>query len=139
MDHIRKNDCSQNTVKEVNPGQTRTNDQKVSGAHLVPSICSNTKFKSLLPTTELYKARTRKMRISQQERCCVPSRQRKATYVYSDSHPPLSLDLVSSNYCIFIALQNFVIDKKMAMEKIMKIDYKSFSLIGIKTSIKETL
>ncbi|GFW66069.1 histonelysine Nmethyltransferase SETMARlike [Trichonephila clavipes] len=60
-----------------------------------------------------------------QKRCCIPSGQRQATHVCSDSTETLgawlgsfnastySLDLAPSDYHLFLALQNFLNDKKL--------------------------
>ncbi|GFX70456.1 transposase [Trichonephila clavipes] len=64
-------------------------------------------------------------RIGQQKRCCAPSGQRQVTHVCSDSpetlrvgwevlmHPSYSPDLPPRDYHLFIALQNFLSDKKL--------------------------
>ncbi|GFW65357.1 hypothetical protein TNCV_396231 [Trichonephila clavipes] len=64
--------------------------------------------------------------ISQQKRCCVPSAQRQATLVSSDSPETLGAWLgnfnastlqsglgTKHNYHIFLAFQNFLSDKKL--------------------------
>ncbi|GFV81987.1 mariner Mos1 transposase [Trichonephila clavipes] len=80
--------------------------------------CQQLDLLKLLITTET-------ARIGQQKRYCVPTGQRQATHVRSDSpetlvviwedllHPSYSPDLVPSHYCLFLALQNFLSDKKL--------------------------
>ncbi|GFX35982.1 transposase [Trichonephila clavipes] len=69
-------------------------------------------------------------RIGQQKRYCVPSGQRYAIYVCSDSpeplkawleglmHLPFSPDLTPIDYHIFLALQNFLSNKKFGSREV---------------------
>ncbi|GFV20333.1 hypothetical protein TNCV_4140961 [Trichonephila clavipes] len=94
---------------------------------IYPMLVANCCVVYLLSTTGQFEARDcpERARIGQQKKCCVPSGQHQATHVCSDSpetlgawlgsfnNPLYSPDLAPSDYYLFLALKNFLSDKKM--------------------------